>query len=334
MESKVIIDNELCIAVGDILKKTSIRPEFYNRKFLNIEAETETLFGVYFYSVAICHQTHNLCNPEKNLYGWEYMEDVFVELVQNSPELIDPLYLKEAKEKDIRQKLSICFSYDKNPENCTLDRLDERIKLMKEASIQIVRHFGGYLSVLFERSGCKLFNNGSGMYELLGNFLAYSDPLRKKSSFLLKLLKDAGILTINDPKNMIPIMDYHMQRVLMRFGCVLIKDKILFNDLLNKIPVKSDQILREKCNEAIKVIADVAGCDAWKMNDYFWPLGRSCCNETTLCSDKSCSKVPCTFFQMVDIKSHEFCLFERVCRGKADNAFRKLWQPMVNTHFY
>jgi hypothetical protein len=163
---------------------------------------------------------------------------------------------------------------------------------------------------------------------------AFSDPLQKKSTFLIKLLEESALLKIKDHEHFIPIMDYHMQRVLMRLGCVEITDKQLHQQLIERTPINSDEAIRVACVDAFRIIADISGHPVTKMNDFFWSVGRSCCNETTLCKDKVCSKNPCTLTQIIKLNIHNFCIFEEDCKGYRDDNYRNLWQPLVDTHFY
>ncbi|MEZ5195634.1 MAG: hypothetical protein R2764_04335 [Bacteroidales bacterium] len=145
---------------------------------------------------------------------------------------------------------------------------------------------------------------------------------------------DAGIIRIKDPENAIPIMDYHMQRVLLRMGCAEVLDSGLKNKLMNREHLDSDSEVRKACIEAVRVISKESGHPIMKINDFFWSLGRSCCNETTLCNDRMCIKEPCTFNLMVEIDSHEKCTFETSCKGAQDNSYRSLWEPIIKTHYY
>jgi hypothetical protein len=275
-----------------------------------------------------------LHHPGLNLWGWDYLEHAFLKIAKNKPELIDPKYLNEISESELCDELRPFFSYDGTTESCTLDRLDERAKLMIEASGFIVEAYKGQVGEMLNSTGQKLYNSGNGMYELLIKMEAFSDPFQKKSTFLIKLLEEASLLKIEDTSDFIPIMDYHMQRVLMRLGCVEIIDEQMHLQLVARTPVNSDEEIRSACIEAFKIIANISGYPVTKMNDFFWSLGRSCCNETILCKDGFCNKSPCTLFQIVNIKEHNFCIFEQSCKGKQDESYRKLWQPLVETHFY
>jgi hypothetical protein len=92
--------------------------------------------------------------------------------------------------------------------------------------------------------------------------------------------------------------------------------------------------VRKACIDAVKIIADISEHEIIKINDFFWSLGRSCCKESTLCIDHKCIKDPCTFYEMVDIPSHENCIFEETCLGSKDGKYRNLWEPMIETHYY
>lgn len=330
----VSVNTDQCKKVGKTLKQLNIRPEFYKRDFLNIDADRETQIRIYFLSVAICHQTHHLFHKELNLWGWEYMEYAFLQMLKEKHPLLNPGYLGICLESDIKNYLQEVFSFDGKKENCSLDSLDERVGMLLEICKYVRENYKGNISAMIDSTKGKLVNFGTGLYEILSRFNAFSDSQKKKITFFLKLVKDAGLIRIKDPENIIPIMDYHMQRVLLRMGCVLVTDIELQQSLINRQVLPGDSEIREACIESIKIISKTSGHDILKMNDFFWPLGRSCCNETTLCADNKCLKQPCTFFSMIDIPSHENCIFENDCLGNKDENFRKLWEPTVETHYY
>lgn len=331
---RVNVDIEQCEWIGNILKNLKFRPSFYQREFIAFQADKETKMRAYLYSVAICHQTYNLANKKRNLFGWDFLEFAYTNLAKNNSELLDPVYLSSLSTDELSEKLKPIFSDDGNPENCTLDRLEERARFLIDIGKIVKEKYNNKVENLIESCEGFLINGGKGLYELLEEFEAYTDPLRKKSTVLIKFLIDAGLLEIKDPENFIPIMDYHMQRVLMRMGCVEVIDKELKYKLWNKEKIKSDEDIRNACVEATKRIAKISGYGVVKMNDFFYPLGRSCCQEKTLCFDKECNKNPCTFNLVIDLPSHEKCVFEGACKGSLDENYRKYWQPFVDTHFY
>ncbi len=335
MISRITPDSGRCKAAGELLATLRIKNSFFERPFLKAPLPGETRISMLFNAVAICHQTHRLESKMLNLTGWEYMEYGFLKLAESNSWLLDPLRVAEASAREVSGLLLRTFSDDGTTETSTLDRIEERVELYIDMSKIIAQFYEGKFSNLLAKSnGVLLSNNGKSFYGLLEKFEAFKDPVRKKSSFLFKLLYDAGLFEVSDTENFIPIMDYHMQRVLLRMGCLTINDEALETQLLSNTEVPSDEPVRSACIEALRLIAGHSGHSVWAMNDFFWPLGRSCCNETTLCTDHFCIKSPCTFFQMTEISDHSHCSFEACCRGFSDPKYRLFREPNVKTHYY
>ncbi len=330
----VEVNKQQCERIGKIIKNLKFRSSFYQEEFLTLNTDSETKMRAYIYSVAICHQTHTLVNKKKNLIGWDYLKYVFTNLMRDNSELLEPNYLASLSVNELSKKLKSLFADDGNPENCTLDRLDERSKFIIDISRVLKEKYECKLTKLIESSDDFLVNNGKGIYELLEDFESYTDPMRKKSTVFVKLLIESGLLEIRDPENIIPIMDYHMQRVLMRMGCVEILDENLKKKLINKETLKSDEEIRSASIKSMRLISKISGHPILKMNDFFYTLGRSCCKEKILCVDGECNKNPCTFNLAVDLDSHKKCVFEGVCKGSLDEEYCNLWQPIVETHYY
>ena len=104
--------------------------------------------------------------------------------------------------------------------------------------------------------------------------------------------------------------------------------------MLARKTLNSDKEIREACIEAMRIISRVSGFDVLKMNDLFWSLGRSCCNETTLCRTGKCEKSPCSLLSAIEFDKHNSCIFEDVCLASSDDEYLKYWQPVVETRYY
>lgn len=334
MQSLVLTDEKQSIETGRLLKTLKLRKKFYHRPFLIVPAPLETRLRAFFYSVAICHQTYSLKNDELGLYGWDYLEHVFTQLMKQHDELLIPGAMLPANIAILSSRLAHLFSPDGLPKNTSLDRIEERVLFLINLDAFIDIHYDSSLVNLMKTADGKLVNGGKGFYEILSSTFAFSDPMKKKITFLLKLLEEAGMVIIKDKENFVPIMDYHMQRVLLRLGCVEITDAYLREKLMNHELLESDEEIRSACIESFKIISEVSGHPVTKLNDFFWSLGRSCCNEEPLCRFHRCEKEPCTFFQIVDLPEHTDCAFSSVCKGFADAGYRSLWQPVVETNFY
>jgi len=330
---KVFVNKEQSEKVGKVLKSYHIRSSFFDRPFLSLNASRETKLRMYFYAAGICHQTRSLIDISRNLAGWEYLENIFHKLALEDSEFLHPEYLASISTKEIIKQLQILFSYDGQSENCTLDRLEERARMLKEMAIILNRNYGNCATKFLDESDGLLYNKGKGYYESMERLEAFCDPRKKKITFFLKLAMDAKTLEVKDEENIIPIMDYHMQRVLLRMGCVE-TDEETRKRLIAKDSFISDDEIRKACIESIKIISETSGHGLLSMNDFFWPLGRSCCNENPLCYSGNCSKNPCTFFNMVELSEHKNCIFEKACKGAENDNYRLIWEPMVETHYY
>lgn len=320
--------------IGHLVGNLTVRKEFFNRPFLKNDFPMEQKLSLIFNAVAICHQTRNLHSPKLNLFGWDYMEDAFVKLALAESPLLNPNLVVQMNSETLQNALLCAFSDTGLASASTLDTIEERARLYKGINQLIVEKFEGSFVNLLNRTNHKLINNGQGLYELLSENEAFADSQRKKSSFLFKLLYDAGLYHVEDEAEFVPIVDYHMQRVLLRLGCVDVLDKDLDFSLRNKLPLESDLPVRQACSDAFLIIAKTSGMKIWAMNDVFWPLGRSCCNETTLCSDHKCIKEPCTFNLMINLENHEQCVFSEVCTAYQQGNPKGYYEPMVRTHYY
>ncbi len=334
MASNITLNHEQCLKLAECLKTYKFRDSFYNREFLHYDAPAGIRFRAYFYSVAICHQTHKLHSRKLQLWGWEYMEHVFTQLGKNNSPFLQKGFIGSLTFNDLCKRLASLFSDDSNPLNTTLDRIGERASFLAEADYILQNQYKGSVRRLISSSKQLLLNDGNGLYEKLEAFKAYSDPMRKKSTFLIKLLQDADLLKIKDPQNLVPIMDYHMQRVLMRTGCVQINSKKLASNLRKREPISNDTQVRSACIEAFRIIAAESGMPVVRLNDFFWSLGRSCCHIDLLCQLGHCEKNPCTFAVIVEHDPHDKCPLDAVCMGRDNESLRQLWQPIVETHYY
>lgn len=326
---KVLIDSNQCENIGKTVSSLDFKDSFLERDFLSIDIAEELKVAMYYYAVGICHQTYHLKNQELNLYGWDFLEYGFIEMVKNKAQLFDANYLVQLSTTQLAKEIRPFFAPQNIADNCTLDHLEERCNLWIQMA-QLIKDSGlSHLEYIQNSNG-----DANYFYEKLKHTEAYSDPLQKKTSFLMKLLEDAKLIKFTNQENLIPIMDYHMQRVLLRTGCVEVLDEDLKLALQTRLKIQDEQELREACISAMKLIAQQSGYSVFKMNDVFYTMGRSCCNEEMLCQKGSCEKSPCSLTLAVVLDQHQQCIFESCCHGKNDEDYRKYWQPQVSTHYY
>ncbi len=326
------VNQEQCHGLGRVLAKYSFREDFYHRPFLSVNLDAEAKSRLYFFSVGICHQTWNLANPAANLYGWDYLEEGFLQVFNKSSWLADPFAVSKVSLFDIANELATYFVPPLSSVS-SLDRLEERSRLYFDMAEKLINNFDGSVLQLLHQAEGKA-GGSTGIYKLLEVFEAYSDPLRKKSSFFLKLLSDAHLFFVKDTENLIPVMDYHMQRVLLRTGSVEVYDSELRKALLFRQELFDDFSIREACLKASSLIAAHAGKGVLQMNDVLYMLGRSCCLDHPLCASGRCAKQPCSLTRTLFLDHHPKCIFTEVCKGAHSSKYRRLWNPVVKTHYY
>lgn len=326
---KVLIDSYQCEKLGKTIASLDFKASFLERAFLTIKASDELKTAMYYYAVGICHQTYHLKNLDLNLYGWDFLEYGFIDIAKNKAQLLDADYLVQLSTTQLANEIRPFFAPQNIAEHCSLDNLEERCRLWIQMA-ELIKDSGiSHLEYIQKSNG-----DANYFYSKLKNTEAYSDPLQKKTSFLMKLLEDAKLMKFSNLEGLIPIMDYHMQRVLLRTGCVEVLDFDLKFALQSRLTLQDEQELREACISAMKLIAQHSEYSVFKMNDVFYTMGRSCCNEEMLCQNGSCEKTPCTLTLAVELDQHKECIFESCCKGKNDEDYRKYWQPQVTTHFY
>jgi hypothetical protein len=111
-----------------------------------------------------------------------------------------------------------------------------------------------------------------------------ADPLAKKANLLAVILgaRPEQFLTIKDPENIQPIVDYHMMRVSLRTGLVKIQDA----DLQRRIDARmwvdpaEELAIRQATGRAILGLVEQSGCSVAAIDGLFFKTGRSYCVET------------------------------------------------------
>lgn len=326
---KVLIDSNQCEKIGKTVASLDFKESFLKRAFLTLEISDELKTAMYYYAVGVCHQTYHLANPDLNLYGWDFLEYGFMDIAKHRSELLDAQYLAQLTPTQLTEEIRPFFAPQNIAEDCTLDNLEERTQLWIQMA-ELIKDSGlSHLDYILKSNG-----KADYFYNELKQTEAYSDPLQKKTSFFMKLLGDSKLIKFAKDEDLIPIMDYHMQRVLLRTGCVEVLNEEMKSTLQNRLVLQDEQKLREACIEAMKLISQHSGYSVFKMNDIFYTMGRSCCNENMICQTGKCEKSPCTLSLAIVLDQHKQCIFEACCRGKYDEDYRKYWQPQVSTHYY
>ena len=328
------INNDQIEKIGRCISTLELKESYMNRPFITFDASNAFKSNAYIFASAICHQTHALRNETKNLIGWNYIEYVFTKLAETESKLLDLSYINSLSSEELADNLKRQFPLNDDNNLSSLDKAVERADLMKNIAAIILEHGCSNSLEFLNAITTNSTQSINKLYDSLSKMSAFSDPFRKKSTLFIKLLNQSGVVSFSDLSQIQPLMDYHMQRLLLRTGCVKILDEKLAKKLKKRESLESDTEVREACIEAIKRISDVSGKSVLDLDDLFWAIGRSCCNKAILCDSGKCDKSPCTLTTIAEITNHNKCVLQDGCEGYLRNELRQYWEPAVNTDYY
>ena len=112
-----------CIKTGEILRKFQIRKDFIQRSFLSCNVSPTIKKGAFLVAVAICEQTRSLHNLITGSRGWEYIEEVFTELMLKEHPLTKPENFTLYTRSDLEKMLLEVFSPFGDIRYSTLDNI-------------------------------------------------------------------------------------------------------------------------------------------------------------------------------------------------------------------
>jgi hypothetical protein len=135
---------------------------------------------------------------------------------------------------------------------------DVRAELWRDLAGGLERDYGGDAVALLAASEGRLAGAG-GLLGRLAEFVAYSDPLAKKSFLFAKIAARRGWLAVSDPESWEVCADNVLMRLALRAG------------LVHPGPVDA---VRAATRAALKQVAVEAGLSPPLLDDLLWELGR------------------------------------------------------------
>lgn len=284
----------------------------------------------FFFIVAICHQTSPI--GERRLegyidnelkYGWDYLKE---KTLTDSSGIID--FSSCRSWANIYPEL-LSEVYKDEKLGLTLNRINERCSLLND----IGRKFKDFdfRTVHDLYTNCSSLNGENGLLKLLSNFIAYSDPVQKKSLFFLSLMNSVFDWvykeTLSSP------VDYHELRGHLRLGTINIKSESLKYKLDKNLPVteKEDIRLRKTVQSINDNLLKNNNITPSQLHYLLWNIFRNCCpnNGKTHCYDcgSECS-LPQKYGQITE---YENCVFSEICLSVGKY---KVKEPAYIGHYY
>ncbi len=333
--SIVQVNKEQCRNLARCLTVLQVRPDRYLRRPADeIERRPEANF--WFYVTAICQSTRTFEGTLNGRWvrGWDY-------LVQASRRRIED-FNAERMQAYTAEDLRSLLSDDLTGAHSPIDRVEERLEQLHDCAERLRQHCGGEAMGIYARCEGRLVGTG-GLIELLSAFEAYSDPLHKKSVLLAGMLHEIGVWPLHDAHNLKVAMDYHAMRVALRSGMVEVQDTDLARDLRaqNTVSDHLNEVVRSAVSTACDIMVQESGLSVFAFDKLIWHLGRSCCfyEHEPICGQermlKGCFKRDrCSFIQATTYRCLNVCLFDGVCKGSRDPAYRSYWETNVYTPHY
>ncbi|MBI3990456.1 MAG: hypothetical protein HY347_12675 [candidate division NC10 bacterium] len=333
----IIIDETQCRKVAERLKIVKVHelfPEHPTRE------EKRRRADFWFYVVVICHQTGSLQGEieGKRLRGWDYLSLAAERAYRMDPNLFTAERIWKLHPEELKQ----LFSDRLDPKTSTLDRIGERLHLLREAALSLLQWYKGDVWELYERCDGSL-SGGTGLLNLLSQFEAYRDPLRKKTSLLLMILWASKIWMLKDLEALRFPVDNHLMRVALRTGMVRVEDEGLQGRLKKsgEIRREEEQSIREAVQQAGDLLLATSGRTVFELDTILWQIGRSCCfsEHPPICGPRAtvhpCFKrETCSLIRDTDYPCPDACPLDGTCFGSLDETYALLNEPKVETHYY
>jgi len=157
-----------------------------------------------------------------------------------------------------------------------------------------------------------LVNNLGNLLSLLKRFVAYEDPVNKKSMLLAKFLVARGLIDVERELEL-PI-DNHLTRIAYRLGIVRLNEDVA--DVVRSgedVGREMDIRLRMTVKDAWNAVLRMSSADPVALDDFLWNLGRRICIQ----NNPNC----------------EACPLRSVCRAYEKKDFLNEHTHRV-THYY
>lgn len=333
----ILVDETQCRKVAERLKAVRVRDLFPEPP---TEEEKRRRANFWFYVVAICHQTGGLQGRlgGRGLRGWDYLHACAERAYQEDPNIFTAQRICQLAPEELKR----LFSDDLNPSTSTLERIGERLHLLREAALSLLHWYKGDVWELYERSDGRL-SGGTGLLNLLSQFEAYRDPLRKKTYLLLMILWASKIWRFRDLEALKFPVDNHLMRVALRAGMVRVEDEGLQGRLRapGEVSQEEERSLREAVQRAGDLLCDASGRTVFELDTILWHIGRSCCFSAhpPICGPRAAvhpcfKRETCSLIRDTDYRCPDACPLDGTCLGSLDEAYATFKEPQVETHYY
>ncbi len=325
------VDPDACERIASLLRGSSIpRPrEDTPHEGLN----SEELGNFYLMLVAICHQTQTLEGVIDGVHfrGWDFLARKLAKATSSSKELLEP----STWEEFTVPQLTSLFRDQSFGE--TLSGPADRTELLRDLGTVMRGRGWRRFDELYQLSERRAVSGSPNLATLLSSFRAYSDPVRKKTLFLLGIMATSGDWAYVDGFSLGAPVDYHEVRGHLRLGTVVVTDSALRSKLLDHADVQEpeDVAIRQAVYDALGRIASSLAISPLQLHYLLWHIFRSICLRTEpLCWDMPDSVIiPEAYRDVIEqLAEARQCPFAAECASS--NASPRYFEHRFDTLWY
>ena len=327
----VQVDEIKCDEIVAILAKVKIPAYVEDEGFEELNVIEKSNF--FLLAVGICHQTQYLEGviAGKKFRGWDYLVNKLFSEAMKNREILNPKKWGKISVGELKEVF-----FDPTFKS-TFSDLQGRVELIRNLGSVMEGKAWKSFEDLYYQANYFINDNDPSLIGLLNNFLAYNDPVLKKTYYLLGLMANSCDWEYADEHNLGPPVDYHEVRGHLRLGTIKISGEQLSYKLFKSYSVsKAEDIeIRESVSKAIIYISKKLKLRSPLTLHYlFWNLFRNIClRESPYCKQfPSEGQLPKRYRHFLEIHGDLRCPFSFVCESvdKED----KILEHSFDTNWY
>ncbi|MHA2407796.1 MAG: queuosine salvage family protein [Candidatus Ranarchaeia archaeon] len=330
--ARVNINFDQCRSLAHTLDNINLSTQLLSPISVNLK-ELPTLIrdDFLFILIAICHDTKSLSGiiQGNKIRGWDYLLQKMFNHAVDHPEDFSEKKLQQWTSK----KLQEILSDNRRAQTSTIKHPEGRVELLHDLGIQLGQ-IGGHIRDLYQKSKGQI-EGKTGLYTLFQQFKAYKDPLLKKSTVFLKFASQELGWKINDPENLVMPIDYHNQRIALRYGLLDLPPSL--EEVLKEqkpIDESTHTEIRSACQIAYDHVIKQSQSSLFAIDTFLWNLGRHCCPHDSNPHCNKCTTIRCELTSILGEVDITKCVLAKRCKGSADQKFRDLKECNIVTEFY
>lgn len=334
--SPVLVDLAACDRLATLLGRMKVPGD---REESELPGMPKSDVGNFYLAlVAICHQTSPRGLPPLQGYvngmllrGWDYLAAKLEAAVAANRVLLEPECWIDLSATSIRRLFVDEVSGDR------LTDPEGRAALLRDLGEKMRRCGWHRADDFYAISRGSVAGGPTSLLAVLREFTAYGDPVAKKSSFFLALMRNCGLWKYRDEHALPPPVDYHEVRGHLRIGTVRIVDMSLADKVRTGTTVSAaeDIAIRRCVSDAIVKISTASGIrNPSQLHYLFWNVFRSVCTrDAPQCFSMSAENgLPSRYRSLLLSEAGDRCLFAEVCAGAG--ASDPICDHVVDTHYY